>query len=81
METHQRSWTERPWQTIAASEVLGGHDTIVTTATGSGKTMCYQGIAISNNGTILVISPLLSLMKDQCRNAKAMSRLESVPVV
>ncbi|KAF8465387.1 P-loop containing nucleoside triphosphate hydrolase protein [Kalaharituber pfeilii] len=68
METHQRSWTERPWQTIAASEVLGGHDTIVTTATGSGKTMCYQGIAISNNGTILVISPILSLMKDQCES-------------
>ena len=41
MDSRNRLWMEKTWQTWAAAEVLGGHDSIVVTATGSGKTMCY----------------------------------------
>ena len=56
----------RDWQVCAASEILDRRDTIVITATGSGKSLTYLLALIANPEKILLgIFPLLSLMTDQ----------------
>jgi hypothetical protein len=60
---------ELEWQIAAAAEILCGRDTYVVTATGSGKTMCFQLALFARPGIIVVISPLLALMDDQVSGA------------
>lgn len=50
-------------ETIEA--VLGGRDVLGIMPTGAGKSVCYQIPALSSRGITLVVSPLISLMKDQ----------------
>lgn len=51
--------------------VLGGRDTLAIMPTGAGKSLCYQLPALHFPGMTVVVSPLLSLMKDQADKLKA----------
>jgi ATP-dependent DNA helicase RecQ len=55
----------RPGQRDIVEAVLAGHDVLAVMPTGSGKSLCYQLPACMLDGTALVISPLIALMKDQ----------------
>jgi ATP-dependent DNA helicase RecQ len=55
----------RPGQERAVSSVLAGRDTLVVLPTGGGKSVCYQVPALELPGLTVVVSPLISLMKDQ----------------
>lgn len=55
----------RPGQIDALRHVLNKRDTLVVMPTGSGKSLIYQIAALVQDGTALVISPLVALMKDQ----------------
>jgi ATP-dependent DNA helicase RecQ len=55
----------RPLQEPAMRAVLDGRDSLVVLPTGGGKSLCYQAPAVHRGDTTVVVSPLISLMKDQ----------------
>ena len=55
----------RPAQVPVIESLLTGHDALAIMPTGAGKSICFQIPALIFPGLTLVISPLISLMKDQ----------------
>jgi ATP-dependent DNA helicase RecQ len=55
----------RPLQREAMDAVLAGRDSLLVLPTGGGKSLCFQAPAIARDGLAIVVSPLISLMKDQ----------------
>jgi ATP-dependent DNA helicase RecQ len=58
----------RPGQAEAVDSALAGRDTLVVMPTGSGKSLCFQLTHLALEGITVVVSPLISLMKDQVDN-------------
>jgi ATP-dependent DNA helicase RecQ len=68
LEVLERYWgyTDfRPLQHDAMSAILDGRDSVVVLPTGGGKSLCFQAPALLRPGLGIVVSPLISLMKDQ----------------
>jgi ATP-dependent DNA helicase RecQ len=68
LDTVRRYWgyeALRPLQAEAIEAGLNGRDSLVVLPTGGGKSLCYQTPPVLADRTDIVISPLISLMKDQ----------------
>ncbi len=70
IEKHWGIRSLRPLQEPAIRAVLEGRDSLVVLPTGGGKSLCYQAPAVVRDGVTIVVSPLISLMKDQVDGLK-----------
>jgi len=70
-----------PLQREAMQCALDRRDSLVVLPTGGGKSLCFQAPALATDGMAVVVSPLLSLMKDQvdalCANGIAAAKIDS----
>ncbi len=65
-------------QEAIIQSVLDGKDTFVIMPTGGGKSLCYQLPALMKEGTALIISPLIALMKNQVDSIRGYSKNDEV---
>ncbi|TPV32911.1 RecQ family ATP-dependent DNA helicase [Paucihalobacter ruber] len=65
-------------QHVVIESVMKGNNTFVIMPTGGGKSLCYQLPALIKDGTAIVVSPLIALMKNQVDAIRAVSEHEGV---
>jgi ATP-dependent DNA helicase RecQ len=65
-------------QKAICENVLAGNDTFVIMPTGGGKSLCYQLPALLSEGTAIIVSPLIALMKNQVDSIRGFGEQEGV---
>ncbi|HCQ15656.1 MAG TPA: DNA helicase RecQ [Cryomorphaceae bacterium] len=65
-------------QEAVVKSIIGGNDTFVIMPTGGGKSLCYQLPALMQEGTAIVVSPLIALMKNQVDSIRGISENNGV---
>ena len=60
-------------QELVIQNLLEGNDTFVIMPTGGGKSLCYQLPALISEGTAIIVSPLIALMKNQVDAIRGLS--------
>jgi len=65
-------------QELVIQSLLNGHDTFVIKPTGGGKSLCYQLPAFMSEGTAIIVSPLIALMKNQVDAIRGLALTDSI---
>ena len=63
---------------MVTQSLLDGNDTFVIKPTGGGKSLCYQLPAFLSEGTAIIVSPLIALMKNQVDAIRGFSNKDSI---
>lgn len=70
LKSHFQLPAFRKGQREIITSVMENRDTLAIMPTGGGKSLCYQLPAIAKDGLVIVVTPLISLMKDQVRSLR-----------